>query len=346
MQMDLCDDNPGSEKGDVVPSTSTDLVPVTPAPTPLVPVVVVEEPLDRNPAAVYLARLAPSSRRVMKSALDRITVMLSGDPTTDASNFPWSVIRYQHAAAVRAKLAERFAPATANQHLSALRGVLQECWRLGLVDAETYRRAADVEPVKGTTLPAGRQISQGELRALFGSCAEDGNALGARDAALMAILFGAGLRRSEAVGLDLADYDRETGALTVKRGKGNKARLCYVTNGAADAIDSWISIRGSEPGPLLVAVNKGGKLGTRRLTPQSVFDALRRRGQKAGVPEFSPHDFRRSFVSELLDAGADIATVQKLAGHASVTTTARYDRRGEGVKRKAVELIHVPFVGK
>ena len=78
----------------------------------------------------------------------------------------------------------------------------------------------------------------------------------------------------------------------------------------------------------------------RRLSPQTVRDLL---DKQAGLQARSPHDLRRTFISELLEAGADLSVVQQLAGHASVATTTRYDRRGEKAKRKAVALPHVPF---
>ncbi len=266
----------------------------------------------------------------------------------------WQALRYEHTQAIRAVLAERYAPATANKMLAALRGVLREGWRLGQMDAADYHRAIDLVAVKGTTLPRGRGLAAGELRALFVGCATDDCISGNRDAALLAVLYGAGLRRSEVVALDVNDYDVETGALRVRSGKGRKARVAYATGGAKAALEAWLIARASAPRqkitvrpegrePLFCPVNKGGKLALRRMSDQAVMGIVRKRALSSGVKSFSPHDLRRSFISDLLDAGADIATVQHLAGHANVQTTARYDRRGERTKRKAAEMLHVPY---
>lgn len=300
-------------------------------------------PADRNPAAVYLARLGPGSRRAMKQALDTMAGMLTGGQGGDGGSLAWHALRYQHTQAVRARLAETYSPATVNKMLSALRGVLKESWRLGLMSAEDYQRAADVQVIKNDTLPKGRALTGGELSALLRACESDAGPAGVRDAAMLALLYGGGLRRSEVVALDYADFEQESGALVVRRGKGNKDRTAYATNGTADALADWLSVRGDQAGSLFLAVGKGGHVLSHGLTGQAVLYILARRAKQAGVSNVSPHDLRRTFVSDLLDRGADIVTVQKLAGHASVQTTARYDRRGEAQKRRAAELLHVPY---
>lgn len=301
-------------------------------------------PADRHPAAVYVARLAPGSRRTMRHALDAVAALLTTGQAT-AETLDWPSLGYQHSQAVRAALAARYAPATANKVLAALRGVLREAWRLGYISAEEYHRAADLPAVRGSTLPRGRALTAGELRALFAAIAEDARpATRARDAALVAVLYVAGVRRAEAVALDVTDYDPESGALTIRRGKGNKARIMYATNGARDALAAWLTVRGTEPGPLFVPVNKAGRIILRRLTPESVFDRLQALAKRAGISRFSPHDMRRSFISDLLDNGADLAVVQAMAGHANPATTARYDRRGERAKQRAAGLLVVPYV--
>lgn len=278
----------------------------------------------------------------MRAALDLVARMLTSG-AADAQTLDWSAVRYQHAQAVRSDLAERYKPATVNKALSGLRGVLREAWRLGLITSEDYRRAADLEAIKGESLPPGRALTAGELKALLAACSADETAAGARDAALLALLYGAGLRRSEAVALDVSDYDVATGMMVVRHGKGNRDRVVYATNGAADALADWLAVRGEVDGPLFLPVNKGGVVGGHRMSGQAVLYILRRRALQGGVTRLTPHDLRRTFISDLLDLGADIATVQRLAGHASITTTTGYDRRGEATKRKAASLLHVPY---
>jgi integrase/recombinase XerD len=304
--------------------------------------------LDRHPVAVYLARLAPSSRRTMRAALDAIARLLS-DARCDAWSLAWEKLRYRHTTAVRALLADgRYAPSTANRHLAALRGVLKECWRLGYVTAEDFQRTSDLEPVRGSRLPRGRALQPGEVRALFTACEDDDRkkpAMAARDAAILALLYGSGLRRAEAVGLEVADYDREAGMLKV-RGKGNKERLAHLGDASQAALEAWFFHRGLWPGAVFVAINKGGQLGSRGMSGQAMLYIARQRTRQASVAAFSPHDLRRTFIGDLLDAGADLSTVRQLAGHAQIQTTARYDRRGEATKKRAAKLLYVPYRGR
>jgi site-specific recombinase XerD len=302
-------------------------------------------PLDQHPAAVYLAGLKERSRRPQKQALETIAGLMT-DNRLNVIEFPWHKLRFQHTQAIRSKLINtNFKPATVNRSLSALRGVLRAAWRLELMTSEEYHRAIDVKSVVSSTIPAGRELSSGEISALMGDCENDPTPAGCRDAAIIALMYSCGLRRDEVVNLRLDSIDSEAGRLVVS-GKRYKERTAYLVNGAARAMEDWLEIRGRHEGALFMPVNKGGVIQNRCMTNQAIYNILKKRAANAGVKEFSPHDLRRTFVSDLLDAGADISTVAKMAGHANVTTTARYDRRPEEAKKMAAGFLHVPYLGR
>ncbi|NMG21278.1 tyrosine-type recombinase/integrase [Brasilonema bromeliae] len=298
-------------------------------------------PLTEHPTAVYLSGLAPGSRPAMRQALDTIAGVLTNG-SCDAMTLDWTALRYKHTALVRTILMEKYAPATANKMLCAMRRVLKEALRLELIDAKDFARAVDIKSVQVCSELQGRALASKEIADLMQVCFDDPTPGGFRDAALIAILRGSGLRRREVVNLNLNDFDKSTGAIKVWGGKGGKNRTVYLPNAAIEVVQDWLGIRGEESGSLLCHVNKAGCVVLRRLTPQAVLFILQKRGEQAGVGHFSAHDFRRTFISELLDSGVDISTVQRLAGHASPDLTARYDRRGEQTLRRAVQTLSIP----
>jgi integrase len=279
----------------------------------------------------------------MRQALDVMAGILTNG-RADALTLDWSALRYKHTAALRAALVQRYAPATTNKFLGGLRRVLKEALLLDLLDPQDYQKAIAVKGIKvNNSEPRGRALTREEISALMQVCScSPSRALGARDVALIAILRGGGLRREEVVNLDLKDLNCTTGALKIRCGKGGKSRTVYLPAGLLALVEDWLSVRGPDKGPVLCHIRKGGRVVVRALTPQSVWFLLEKRAAEAGVEDFSPHDFRRTFISDLLDAGVDLATVQQLAGHADPATTSRYDRRGEEAKRRAVQALDIP----
>lgn len=311
------------------------------APTP--------EPFDHNPAAVYLASLTSErSRRVMAGDLRVVAALLTGinpkqSRQVDIFQLHWGALRYSHTAAIRAHLVELYSPASVNRMLSTLRGVLKEAWRLGQMSAEDYARACDIHNVKGSTVPRGRELSQGEILALVQVCKSDASPAGVRDAAIIGLLYTCGLRRAELVALQGNDYEPESGKLLVRTGKGRKQRTVYVQGGAEYALRDWLRIFPHDSGTLFAPVLKSGRINPRPMSAQSIYDMVKKRAGQAGVKDFSPHDFRRTFVGDMLERGVDIATVANIAGHSSVDTTRRYDRRPEETKKRAAGKLHFPY---
>jgi integrase len=289
-----------------------------------------------SPVSMYLAELSPGSWRTMRFGLGVACRFFGGcDPDT----FLWHRVRADQISGLRADLAERLAPNTANKILAAVKGVLRASWRLGLMSAEDMWRCTDVKPVKGGARERGRALARAELAALFRACGPD--VRGRRDATILALVYGC--RRSEAVGLELADYEPTTGRLCVRHAKGGKSRDVFLANGSKKAVDVWLRVRGNEPGPLLTRFDSTGRVVLKPITDQTLYQRCRCVAELAGIEPFSPHDLRRTFAGDMLDAGVDLALVQQLMGHSSVATTVGYDRRPEAARRAAAGLVGVPF---
>jgi site-specific recombinase XerD len=289
-----------------------------------------------HPVDVYLGRLSPASARGFLIALGNIARIISGGK--GCYQLDWATLTYEDTAKAREGLAAGYATRTANYGLCALRGVLKECWRLGLMTHEDFRRATDLAAIRGDNSAAGRVLTVEELVSLFRVCAQDESVMGFRDAAILAVLYSTGLRRSELLALDVADY--QDGTLTV-RGKGNHIRLAYVVGEAKTMLERWMAVPDRGGDSVFVAIVKGGRVTENRLDGRSLAEILKRRAERAGIPLFSPHDVRRTTATHLLDRGIDIGTVQQMLGHRHIATTLLYDRRGERAKQKAAKMLFI-----
>lgn len=247
-----------------------------------------------DPASAYLAELGPGSRRTMREALDKLA-RLASDGRCDLHALPWHLLRIEHTAALRTRLCSILAPATANKHMAALRGVLKQCWKQGRISDDEYRRIIDLPPIRGEARRRGVILAAEDYARLAGVCAADAGPAGARDEALLALLRGSSLRRAEAVALDRADYDAAEGGLAIRDASGRSIRRVAPPAQARRALERWLAIRGDEPGPLFNPVNKGGRIERRRLSEQAIYIACQKRASEAGLPPTSPEDLRRSF---------------------------------------------------
>ena len=236
-------------------------------------------------------------------------------------------VRAEAAAAARAG-SGGLAPTSLRRRAASIRGFYRFAYGDGLIDRDV---AAHLDlPRQPRLLP--ETLSVADVEALLEAAPD------LRARALLELLYAAGLRVSEALGLDLEDLSLEGGFVRVI-GKGDKERLVPVGDVALDWLGSWI--RDGRP-PLLalhhVEALRGGPLflGDRgaRLARQQAFAAVKAAAGRAGLADHvSPHTLRHSFATHLLEGGADLRIVQELLGHASISTTQLYTHvTGERVR--------------
>jgi len=263
-----------------------------------------------------------------------------------ATELPWSTLQPGDVGVLRERLQGKgYAPATVNRSLAALRGIVRQSWAAGDIDADRRDRLLhNLVGVAGSRQPRGRHLTDTDLADLFAACRNDDSILGRRDTAVLALMI-VGLRRAEVVAVQVADLTPD-GLRVI--GKGNRERVVPITNGCLDAVTDWLLVRGSAPGPILCRCDGDEVRPSMGLTTQAVYAALQKRSRQASVlgnraVVCTPHDLRRTLVGRLLNAGADLATVQAIVGHASPATTARYDRRPAEHRRRAMASLSIPY---
>ena len=298
-------------------------------------------PEVQNPLALYLARLAPSSQLTMKYVLQDAADRL-GFVEMDLHEVPWHQLQPGHVIALVAALREDgYAPNTSSLYVNAIRGVTNEAWRQSLISHEHLLKMRSVKPMAGTRLSKGKNIRRTLIRELMDVCAADPRPQGRRDAAIIAILYGSGMRKSESVNLDLAQIDFAERSLQVT-GKGNKQLIKYAPTWAFTVLNDWLELRRSclpegqsDDAFLFNRIRRGSHITRDRITKHAIYFIAKQRGRQIGM-DIMPHDFRRSFITRVIEEH-DLSIAQKLAHHANISTTASYDMRGENERRRAID---------
>lgn len=297
-----------------------------------------ETPPPKNAAVMYLGSLTnKSSEWSARRALNKMAEML-GYP--DLMAVDWSQLRFHDLAILREKLIEIYKPQTVNRFIMTLRGVLKYAYLLGQMAEEDYQHTVQQKYVEVRPKSSGRELSQDEIAAILTAC-DTGTQVGRRDAAVIALMYAAGLRPTELVGLNLSDYKDKK---LIIRGKYNMQRTLYIEGGALKALQDWLSVRGKISGPLFPAFTSSNSfhLG-RKMTSQALSLMLTTRAESAGIGQISPNDLRQSFIFHLLNKEVDIVTVAELAGIKDIRTIASYIQSREEKKRKAAKLLKVPY---
>lgn len=306
----------------------------------------------RDAVGAYLAGLVPSSRRVMCEGLRAVLLAIGVQPDIEA--FPWQSLDYLRFNTIvgtfRTRCSEsNLAATTANRYLAAVRGVLLQCFKLGLLPADQWAHILTVKRVLGDPLRRGRALSFDEIGLLAKACNRE-TARGIRDAAMLALLYGCGLRRTEAADALIANYssDERCGRLVV-RGKRNKVRTVFLQGASKQAVDRWINLRSGvsiEKVPtIMMTLTPRGELPMSPVTVSSsaLLHACTRLAANAGVRSFACHDLRRSYATHMLKKGIDLLVVQKSLGHADASTTSIYDMRTEEAQEEVAGTLELPI---
>lgn len=286
-----------------------------------------------DPATYYLSKLGPDSRSTMGYVLQEVADRLGYDDS-DLTDVPWNLIESSTVIALRQSLmTDGKSLNTIKLYINAVRGVMNAAWALGHIPREQLDRIRAEKAPNGSVLPRGKNIKRKVVKDLIELCEDDESPQGKRDAAIFAVLYGTGMRKAESVNILVSNINFEERFIQVL-GKGNRQLRKFAPEWVFDKIQTWLDFRNqfTPDAPYLFSrIRKGGVVLDVGITKHAIYHVVKKRGLEVGI-SVMPHDFRRSFITRIIDEH-DLAIAQKMADHASIGTTSRYDMRGDDKKR-------------
>ena len=231
----------------------------------------------------------------------------------------------------------QLAPSTINVRLSAIRKLASQAAEAGLLSTEL---ASGIQRLKGARklgVRAGNWLTKEQASQLLH--APDSKSLkGKRDRALLALLIGCGLRRSELAHLSFWQIQQRDGrwALPDLVGKGGRVRTVPLPAWVKCAVDEWAAAAGLSEGKVFRSINKCGQIWGHGITAKVIWWVVLRYAKQVGIPKLAPHDLRRTCAKLCRAAGGDLEQIQMLLGHASIQTTEQY----LGTRQNLVEAVN------
>jgi len=286
----------------------------------------------RMKALVLDSVSSPITRRVYSMALDEFFSWYAREPRpgfTKATVSAW-----------RVTLEERnLGSSSITVRMSAIRKLAVEATDNGLLAPELAAGIQRVKSAKSIGVRTGNWLSIKQAQALL-NAPNIATLKGLRDRAIIAVLLGCGLRRSEVAALTMNHIQQRDGRWVILDllGKHGRIRTVPMPTWVKVAIDAWTTPTGVTEGHLFRPLNRGGQVQGVALSEKCVWQLLRPYAAAAGVPGIAPHDLRRSCAKACRAAGGELEQIQLLLGHASVQTTERY----LGTKQ---DLVHAPNDG-
>lgn len=285
---------------------------------------------NTNPIRVYLNRLAVSGRRSAISQLNEAKKVFEWNEPIDL--LPFHLLTYAQLESLKLHFSEQGKSArTINHALQIIKGVADTAFKLDVIDHRAMLRIKSVPSIKGKVIEKGKALTHAQANLLLGSLSKVTSRVGVRNHAVISIMLATGLRRSELCSLHINNYCPESHSILIEKGKGSKGRQQFLPNWAESVLDKWLSLRGNKKGPLFTKQGKG----IQPLTSDALYLIVTKKTKTILGQVFTPHDLRRTFITRLLNLNVDLLTVSKMAGHANVTTTQLYDKRGIETQRQA-----------